>query len=307
MELHFIRPYWLLALIPLGYIFLQIRKFNRNNNWRRVCDAHLLPYLVVDESRRSRLLPLLFLALAWLLAVIALSGPSFSMQKQSIYRSGDSRVLVMSLSQSMYMNDGAATRIMRARFKVLDLLESLEEGQTGLVVYAGESHVVVPLTEDNNTIKNLVPILDPNLMPVPGDNLSAGLEEAKKLFQQAKVSRGQIILLADKVSDAREAQQLAQVLKENNMTLSILDFSSNNDDSADLSALAKTAGGISVKVTPNNSDIQELLASMSNTNIQEVHQDKKMQAANLWKDEGIWFAACIIPLALLSFRKGFFL
>lgn len=305
MELHFIRPYWLLAFIPLVYIFLQLKKFNRNNNWRSVCDPHLLAHLIVDPDRSKQFSPLLWLGLAWFFATLALSGPSFMREKQNIYRLADSRMIVMSLSPSMYNNDGATTRIMRARFKIIDLLNSMQEGQTGLVVYAGEGHTVVPLTEDNNTIKNLVPILDPSLMPVAGDDLVAGVQEAENLFQQAKSTQGQIILLADKIGNSENTKTMVQSLLKNNIRLYILDLSSNKTESQALANLAEATGGLSVKVTPTNQDVQQIIKNITSKGLAEVNDDKKLQAATLWKDQGIWFAFLVVPFALLAFRRGY--
>lgn len=305
MELHFLRPYWLLAILPLTYIFLQLRKFSQSNNWQQVCDPHLLPHLLVSSQQVKQTNLLTWLGLSWLFATIALSGPSFVKQQQEIYRLATSRMIVMNLSPSMYTNAGATTRIMRSRFKVLDLLNGMQEGQLGLVVYAGEPHTVVPLTEDNNTIKNLVPILDPSLMPVPGDDLSAALMQAEKLFQQAQTSQGQIILLTDKIGDSQGLEKIIPDLIEKNIQVFILDLSADEINAKALASLAKLTGGESVKMTPTNNDVQQLLKIMNNTLPTGMHQDKKLKAANLWKDQGLWFVVFIIPFALLAFRRGY--
>ncbi len=71
------------------------------------------------------------------------------------------------MSMSMYATDVAPNRAVRAQRKIIDVLNSRrEEGQTALVVYAGDAHAVTPLTDDVETINNLVPSPQPNIMPV---------------------------------------------------------------------------------------------------------------------------------------------
>ena len=78
----------------------------------------------------------------------------------------------------MLAADVQPSRIQRGRQKILDLLERRDEGVTGLVVFAGDAHVVTPLTDDIRTIANLMPALSPAIMPLPGANATSGIEMA---------------------------------------------------------------------------------------------------------------------------------
>ena len=78
--------------------------------------------------------------------------------------------MVLDLSYSMNSEDLAPSRLARARQKMLDLLVQRKEGQTGLIAYAGDAHIVTPLTDDTPTIANLLPALAPDMMPVPGSD-----------------------------------------------------------------------------------------------------------------------------------------
>ena len=155
-ELHLMRPEWLWALIPaigLG-ILLWIAR-GRSGSWRSVIDAELLPYLINDSQSRGSgrwLLPALLIC--WCLAVFAAAGPSWRQLPQPIHQKQDAMVLMLDLSYSMKAADLAPSRIDRARRKLLDLLSQRREGVTGLVAYAGDAHIVTPLTDDNPTIAN---------------------------------------------------------------------------------------------------------------------------------------------------------
>ena len=74
--------------------------------------------------------------------------------------------------------DLAPSRLDRARQKLLDLLQQRREGQTGLIAYAGDAHIVTPLTDDTPTIANLLPALHPDMMPVPGSDPAGAVTQA---------------------------------------------------------------------------------------------------------------------------------
>ena len=141
-EFHWLRPEWLWALLPLAVIVRRLlRQVRRASAWETQCDPHLLEKLLIQRARHQRW-PLVLLAVAWVLAVIALAGPVWQKLPEPVYRTQAARVIVLDLSPSMNASDIRPSRIARARFKVLDLLKRYREGQTALVVFAGEPFVV---------------------------------------------------------------------------------------------------------------------------------------------------------------------
>ncbi len=160
MELHLMRPQWLWTLLPaLVLLLLLWRQRSRNGSWQSVIVPDLLRYLVSDSgaSRSSNLLPLVFLG--WLLAALAASGPSWQKLPQPVHQKQDALVVLLDLSYSMKSADLAPSRLERARQKLLDLLQQRREGQTALIAYAGDAHIVTPLTDD--TLHHRQPVTGP--------------------------------------------------------------------------------------------------------------------------------------------------
>jgi Ca-activated chloride channel family protein len=168
--LHFIRPLWLL-LLPFAVLlpWLWRRTRRPSGDWSRVCDPHLLRWLAVEQaaSRRRRTGPWLA-GTALLIAIVALAGPSWQRLPDSSWSARDARVIALDLSLSMMAEDLRPSRLTRARYRLADLLGSTEEGQVGLVTYAGDAYVVSPLSSDMNTIANLLPALRPDVIPGGG-------------------------------------------------------------------------------------------------------------------------------------------
>ena len=84
-DFHFVQPLWFLALIPLALLVWRMRNPHSGEAaWRRVCDVHLLPYLLVSPGGGASRLPVWLLAAGWLLAVVALADPVWDKQPQPV-------------------------------------------------------------------------------------------------------------------------------------------------------------------------------------------------------------------------------
>src|SRR3989338_5693319 len=185
-EFHLIRPFWLLALLPLVVLAWQtLKKQSAMNAWAKVCDPHLLPHLIQQKSQLKRQSGLMMLLLSAFFMIIGLSGPSWSRYPAPTYQPVQPRVLLLDMSEAMLEEDLQPSRLNRAKFKLHDLFTQRYMGQFGLVVYTGEPFVVSPLTDDSQTIDALLSTLTPEIMPIGGNRLDTALKEAAKLITQA--------------------------------------------------------------------------------------------------------------------------
>ncbi|MBO2675594.1 VWA domain-containing protein [Shewanella algae] len=322
MSLHFIRPEWLWALVPLALLLvLQSRRQAGQSDWDRYIAPHLAPLLLTQgsKSRRNRL-P--WLGLAWLVAVLALSGPALYKKPLPVFASSTGRVLVMDMSLSMYATDAAPNRLTQARFRATDLLEQLNEGETALLAYAGDAFVISPLTRDRNTLLNLLPTLSPAIMPVRGSNLASALEKAKELLSQGGHLQGDIILMTDGVG-SRQLNAAKQAIEGSHYRLGILAIGSSQGapirlpdgqllkdsrnevvvpatDFGLLSELASAGNGILVPYSNDGKDLQTLQQWFA-TSSDATETDL---AGDTWVDLGPYLAFLLLLPLLLSFRSG---
>lgn len=302
MELHFLRPYWFLALLPACYLCWKLSRHNLVDNWQKICDHHLLEQLLVAPKNQV-ILPVMMLFIGNVLAIIAMAGPSWHQESQSIYRTSQGTILVLNLTPSMSEKMGTTTKIDRARFKMLDYLNNQKEGLTGLVVYTDEANIISPLTEDNHTIANFVPSLDPTIMPTFNDDTAVGLKEAGKLFKQAGINLGNIILITDKITNERRTKELAKSLFQQGYYVNIFEISSPHGNDNSFKKIASAGGGIVVPLSPNNSDIGRLIDLAK---IKTWSPIKKSDEKGIfWHDDGKWLVILLLPLALLAFRRGY--
>jgi len=321
--LHFIRPLWLF-LLPLVLLIPWAWKRTRRpaGDWSRVCDPHLLRWLSVRQvaGQGANRGPWLG-ALALLIVILSLAGPSWQKLPDTSFSARDARVVVVDLSQSMLAQDLKPDRLTRARFRLADLLAATEEGQVGLVSYAGDAYIVSPLTSDMNTIANLLPALRPDIIPVAGSRADLALDMAASLLQRSGLSQGEILLVTDSAT-SRDAAK-ARELSDRGILTSVLaagttegapipsgggfvsDRSGNvviaRLDRAALQSLASAGGGRYSELGTVASD-DELWLDRDGSEF--ARRDDAL--GERWKDVGPWLVLLLLPLALAGFRRGLF-
>lgn len=322
---HFVRPEWLWGLLPLFGLFVLIaRKGTTVQAWESVCDAHLLPHLLVGRAEVKRRMPLVLLGVGWTLAVLALAGPVWSQLPQPVFRSESALVIVLDLSRSMDVQDVAPSRLTRAKHKILDILKARKEGQTALVVYAGEPFVVSPLTDDANTMVTLVQSLETDLMPLQGSRADLALRKAQELLANLRHAGGNLLLLTDGEGDPATLQVIEE-LRGQGHGVSVLGvgtvegapipepggFLKDPDgaiviprlDIPSLQAMARAGGGQYATVTLDDQDINRVLSSKRSLETMPSSSSEQ-RTTDLWREEGTWLVLLLLGLALPAFRTG---
>jgi len=320
--MHFIRPLWLL-LLPLVVLlpWLWRRARRPAGDWGRVCDPHLLRWLSVEQGRggKRRAAGPGLAAFALLIAILALAGPSWQKLPDASWSARDARVIALDLSRSMLAEDLRPNRLTRARYRLADLLASMDEGQVGMVSYAGDAYVVAPLTTDTNTIANLLPALQPDIVPVGGSRADRALDLSADLLARSGLSRGEILLVTDSAT-SRDAAH-ARDLRDHGIVTSVLavgtpdgapipsgggfvsDRAGNvviaHMDRAALRAVAEAGGG---RYTELGASASPSVLWTEQDGSEFARRDDAL--GERWKDAGPWLVLLLLPLAAVAFRRG---
>jgi Ca-activated chloride channel family protein len=326
VELHWIRPELLWTGIPLVICALLLtRQHFQQRSWQKHIDPSLLPYLLDGKPSGKPRQSVLVLLLAAILAWLALLGPAWEKVPSSLHKNTEGLVVVLDLSPSMLAEDIQPSRMRQARFKLRDILHLRRDGQTGLVVFAGDAFIVAPLTDDVNTLLTLIPGLNPSMMPMTGSNPLAGLSLAKDLLDRSG-GNGSILLISDGVTP-RQLSGLRDFISDSNYPLSVLavgtsdgapiplpsgGFARDNNGNIivpaltvnELKNLAAAGGGIYRELSLDDSDITALsVDTISSVNDRES-ESRAERNYDQWKDAGPWLVLLLLPFALLGFRKS---
>lgn len=324
-QFHFLRPLWLWVIIPVAILLVLLWQQKRNaQQWQQMIAPELLKHLLDGQTTRIQPWQLLGLLFAWSVACIALAGPSWEKRPAAVEQNQQALVILLDLSPSMLSEDIKPSRLNRARLKITDILRARKDGQTALIAYAGEAHVVTPLTDDVETINNIVPALHPNVMPLQGSNTEAAVTRAIQLLQDSGLQQGDLLLITDEVtSDAQYA--LRQEFKHaSQFRLSILGVGGTTPapiptgkggfirdkqrnivttqlNVSELKALAQATLGRYATIANSNKDIDYLM------NLPEPKKEETTRVErefDNWYDQGHWLVFLLLPIVLYCFRRG---
>ena len=321
---HVLRPelLWGLLICPLLALALWHRR-TRQGDWSRAIDPELLPYLMPEHSDKTHQTTIWMPILLLSLIVLAASGPSLRQVELPVIKRADALVLVLDLSASMLAADVQPSRIRRARQKILDLLELRVEGVTGLVVFAGDAHVVTPLTDDARTIANLMPALSPNIMPLPGANATSGIEAAANLLITAGAQGGQILLMTDGLPGF-DTVRAKNALESSGAALAVMAIGTKagapiplpnggflKDDAGEIviptldrQAIDQIASTLNAPVEQISLDERDIKSLTRRNNLAAQGELDLARQTDAWQDQGFWLAALVALLLLPAFRKG---
>ncbi|MFM0337156.1 vWA domain-containing protein [Paraburkholderia fungorum] len=319
---HFLRPEWLLLLIPA--ILLPLVWFRRNNvraRWRNVIDPALLEHLLVGDIRRRTIQPVHTLALLLGIGALAAAGPTWQQERPPFNQDKAPLVVVLELAHSMDATDVAPTRLERAKQKVLDLARARKGARTGLVVFAGTGHLVVPPTEDPAMLELYVPALSPSLMPHDGKNATAGLDAAERLLANDPAA-GTIVFMSDGF-DSDQADAFVQKAKGLRHQLLWLAVGTPNGGpirgpdgmiamdpeghplmgTFDADAIRKVADAANIPLASMRVDDDDVVWVQHRAQAY-LAQAEESKIVPRWKEAGYWLVIPLLALALWSFRRG---
>ncbi|HEY9017954.1 VWA domain-containing protein [Thiomicrospira sp.] len=327
-ELVFLRPYWLLALIPATYFWWRIKRYQaQQSDWKNWIEPAFQPYLLAQRTSQSSgsNWALTGLAAVWLAAILALSGPSWQTVQLPAQKTNSASVIVLDLSLSMYADDLEPNRLTRVQFKLNDLLEKNPDLRTGLVAYSGSAHIITPISDDNTTLLNLLPYLNPLIMPSYGSDAAAGFELANDLLKSAQINQGHIIWITDDI-EPNQHDRIKKLIKQNNLSLSILAVGEQNGGAvkipeygllkdpqdrlvqaplplAELQKFSQQVDAKLVRLQLNNRDLEQLKPAY----LAEQTKPENSKPISQPLDYGVYLLGFILILAAFSARRGWLL
>ena len=298
-DFHFLRPYWLIGLILPVLIYLQSYSQQKAESaWSKVCDENLLDFLLIKSNGEKRKWPMISAVVAVLFLVVALAGPTWSKKSNPALSVENPVMIMLNMSGDMWQKDVSPSRIERAKYVIKDLVKTLKNTESGLIVYSKEPFMITPLTEDAAIIDNLLPALEMNIMPENGDRLDRAIDLAVERMQEAALPSGNIVVLTANVGERFDAAlESASKAAAAGYDVDIVNMSSQNNDK--LKMVAEKGRGLYISY---NKGLDLLIKKINDITAKEIKQSQNMQT--VWNDMG-WYFLWLPALLLLGyFRRG---
>ncbi len=273
---------WLLVLIPVFALVRFITFRNQKKKLRMFGDPRLLKDLMPDVSRFRPMVKFWLLQAALALLIVMLARPQMGTKISQEKRTGIETIIALDISNSMRAEDIVPSRLDRSKMMVENLVDHFTNDKIGLIVFAGDAFVQLPITSDYVSAKMFLSSIDPSMMATQGTDIAAAIDMAMNSFTQEEGIGKAIIVITDGENHESGALEAAEAARKKGMRVYVLgvgsaqgapipvpgtgDYMKDNTGSTVMSALnedmcrqlAQAGGGAYIHVENNSAAQQQL-------------------------------------------------
>lgn len=213
---------WLLWLIPLLVFIRFIGWCRRKTKLKKLGDPVLLKQLMPDISAYRPTVKFALLLAALALLIIMVARPQMGSKISHDKRQGIETIICLDISNSMLAEDVAPSRLDKSKMLVENLVDKFSNDKIGLIVFAGDAFVQLPITSDYVSAKMFLQNITPSLIQSQGTNIGDAISLAMKSFtQQEKVGRA-IIVITDGENHEPGAKEAAEEARKKGINVYVL-------------------------------------------------------------------------------------
>ena len=213
---------YLLLLIPIIILAIVIYSRWQKRSIKKFGDSQLIGQLMQSHSNiRKKTKHILFI-LSITLLIIGLSNPQIGTKMEEVKREGVDLMIAIDLSYSMMAQDIKPNRLERAKQAISRLIDKLEGDRIGLVVFAGEAYVQLPITTDYSAAKLFLSTVNTSIVPTQGTKIGNAIDLCVKSFDNENTQSKAIIIITDGETHDEEAISSAKLAQENGIYIHTL-------------------------------------------------------------------------------------
>ena len=278
---------WLLLLIPVMVVVMEWSLAERKRRVAKFATPAAFQRLSPESSVRKLRWKFWLLALAIVSLVFAIARPQMGSKLREVEREGVEIMVAVDVSNSMLAQDFAPNRLERTKYAVSRVIEGLSEDRIGVIVFAGDAYVQLPITSDYLTAQNFVKQISPSQVTRQGTAIGTAIELATRSFSSQSESSRVLILVTDGENHEDDALAAAQRAAEQGVKIYTIgigtpegapismgddfirdekgDIVVSKLDEEALQKVAVTTGGAYVRATTASIGLEEIISLINRT------------------------------------------
>lgn len=213
---------YLLALIPVLALIRFVSYRNQKKRLRKFGEPQLLKELMPDASRLRPAVKFWVACAALALLIVMLARPQMGTKISHEKRTGIETIIAMDISNSMRAEDVAPSRLDRSKMMVENLVDHFTNDKIGLIVFAGDAFVQLPITSDYVSAKMFLSSIDPLMMATQGTDIAAAINMAANSFTSEEGIGKAIVVITDGENHEGGALEAAKEAKDKGMRVYVL-------------------------------------------------------------------------------------
>ncbi|PBQ30816.1 hypothetical protein CNR22_03170 [Sphingobacteriaceae bacterium] len=316
--------FYAFAAIPVMLLLLVLYFASRRRKLKRIGDPELVAQLVPYSSRRKRLVKAILFLVGFASVILALCNLQTGSKLTEVKREGADIIVCLDVSNSMLAQDLSPDRLTRAKYALEKMIDLLEGDRLGLVIFAGEAYVQLPITTDYNAAKMFLESVGPGMVPVQGTKIADAIKKASESFSTDEGKNRAIILITDGENHESAAIEAAEEAAKKDIMINTIGIGSQNGvpiplvENGVVKGYRKDKDGQTV-VTKLNSELLKTIAGKANGVFVQASQadiglnavldkigelDKSKLESKMYtdyEDQFQWFIAIALILFFIEF------
>ena len=206
---------YLLLLVPIITLMMIYFSRERKKAMNNFGDANLISHLMPAFSGKRMSFKAILLLLAFTLQVFVMAGPQFGAKLETMKRKGIELMIAIDVSNSMNAQDIQPSRLEMAKMAVSRLIDNLGDDRIGLVVFAGQPYVQLPITTDYPSAKMFLSTINTQMVPTQGTAIGAAINMCTNSFRDNPDINKAILVITDGENHEDDAVAAAQAAAKN--------------------------------------------------------------------------------------------
>lgn len=227
MRFEHIEFLWALGLVPVLVLLFILIMYNKKRRLEKLGEFRLVLNLMPSVSLGRQIVKFSLYALALAFVIVGLANLQTGSKLQEVKRKGADIMLCLDVSNSMLAEDLKPNRLERAKQAIEKMVDKLEGDRIGMIVFAGEAYVQLPITTDYGAAKLFLRAIAPNMIPTQGTAIGAAIGKAMESFGKDEGKNKAIIIITDGENHEDDAVRLAQDASKNEISIHTIGIGSD--------------------------------------------------------------------------------
>ncbi len=315
--------FYALGLIPLFIVIYWLVNRWRKKALKTYGDITIIQQLFPDVSKSKRFWKFILFSIAFTFLIIGIINPQVGTKLEEVKRKGADLMICLDVSNSMKAEDLQPNRLEKSKQAISKLIDKLEGDRIGIVVFAGESFVQLPITTDYSAAKLFLESINTDMIPTQGTAIGSAIDMAMESFGKDEGKNKAIVIITDGENHEDDAIRAAESAAEKGITIHTIGMGSENgspipmfkgnvkegyrkdkdgntivtklDENA-LQEIAAAGNGIYVRASNSDAGLKNVLEAINK--LEKKQFDSKMYSD--YEDRFQWFVAIAFVLLLID-------
>lgn len=210
---------YLLLIVPLLIVLFVLGQLYKKKALHKFGDMSVIEQLMPYVSKSRPVLKFIFLTIAIVSIIFALADPQFGSKLEKVKRKGAEIIIALDVSNSMLSEDIKPNRLERAKQAISKLIDNMENDRIGLIVFAGDSYIQVPVTSDFSAAKMFLSSINTDIVSKQGTAIGSAIDLAMNSFTPESEMDKALIIITDGENHEDDAIKAAKLAKEKGITV----------------------------------------------------------------------------------------